>query len=601
MPESAQRQHRLEQDREVDLLVVGAGAGGMSAALVGALEGLDVLLCESTDQVGGTAATSAGTIWIPGNHQSEAAGHADTVDAARRYLRALIGPAASNAVLEAFLQSGAEAVDYLGERSAVQFLPCGKHPDYRSGLPGAGVAGRALAPVPFDGRLLGGDFIRLRPPIREFLLLGGMMVGKEDIPRLIKRYRRASDFLHAARLFARYRFDRLRYPRGTRLTMGNALVARLFYSLRQRRVPILFGARVHELIEDSGRVAGALIGSEDGRFRIGARCGVVLATGGIGHHAALRARLMPRPTPVHSLCSAGNVGDGVVMAGKVGAALVAHAPTGLWAPVSVTHRADGSEGLYPHLVLDRAKPGVIAVNAVGARFVDEGVSYHDFVEAMFASHRRVPSIPAYLICDSVFLRKYGLGAVFPGERNVARFEQSGYLCTAGSLEELASRLGIDAQGLRDTVLRFNAMAERGEDLDFGRGTSEVCRFNGDPTHAPNPCLGPLRRPPFHAVTVWPAEIATSSGIAANEHAQALDEENRPIPGLYVCGNDMASVMQGTYPGPGTTLGPGITFGYRAARHAARARMDHARMEDPGSADAGVASVGVALGTGELHG
>lgn len=561
---------RAHFDREVDLLVAGAGAGGMTAALVGAIEGLDVLVCECSQQVGGTAATSAGTIWIPGNRQSVAAGYSDSAESAARYLAALIGPAADNPALRAFLATGPTAVDYLQDRSTVQFVPCGKHPDYRSALPGAAISGRALAPLAFDGRQLGAAFARVRPPIREFLLFGGMMVGKEDIPRLIHRYRSASNLLHAIRLLVRYRLDRLRHARGTRLTMGNALVARLFHSLVQRKVPVLFGSRVRELVLEEGRVTGAVVESDGSKLRVRARRGVVLATGGFGHDRALRERFMPLPTPAHSLANASNVGDGIAMAEGIGAAVESQPPGGFWTPASITRHRDGRQGLFPHLALDRAKPGVIAVNAAGRRFVDEGASYHDFVEAMYASHRHTSTIPAFLVCDSRFIARYGLGAIFPSVRNLARHERSGYLFKSATLEGLADKLGIDARGLRATVERFNGFAARGEDPDFNKGVSEVCRFNGDPTHGPNPCLAPLAAPPYYAVVVWPAEIATSSGIAANEHAQAVDAHGRPIAGLYVCGNDMASVMKGTYPGPGTTLGPALTFGYLAAMHAAHA-------------------------------
>jgi succinate dehydrogenase/fumarate reductase flavoprotein subunit len=282
---------------------------------------------------------------------------------------------------------------------------------------------------------------------------------------------------------------------------------------------------------------------------------------------------MPTPVPQHSLAADSSVGDGIEIAERAGARLDALPPGGLWTPASVTHHRDGRTGLFPHLVLDRAKPGLIAVNAAGRRFVDESVSYHDFVEAMFAAHRTKPSIPAHLVCDARFIRRYGIGAIFPGIRNLARFERSGYLVTAPTLDALAAKLGVDAEGLRATVERFNRSAANGEDPEFGKGTRELGRFNGDPAHAPNPCVAPLAHAPFHAVTVWPAALASSSGIATDEHARALDAAGRPIDGLYACGNDMASVMKGRYPGPGTTLGPAITFGYIAAMHAANARMN----------------------------
>src|SRR5215467_12399084 len=186
---------------EVDLLVAGAGPAGMAAALVASLEGLDVLLCEKSGQVGGTGATSAGTLWIPGNSQSRAAGFSDSAEQADRYLDALIGEGGDRDIRNAYLQTGRAAIDYLSARSDVQFLPCGTHPDYRSNMPGAAIAGRAIIPEPFDGRLLGADFLRIRPPIPEFMLLGGMMVGKLDISQLLGRFQSAANFIYSAKLF----------------------------------------------------------------------------------------------------------------------------------------------------------------------------------------------------------------------------------------------------------------------------------------------------------------------------------------------------------------------------------------------------------------
>jgi succinate dehydrogenase/fumarate reductase flavoprotein subunit len=556
-------------EREVDLLVAGAGPAGMAAALVASLEGLDVLLCEKSEQVGGTGATSAGTLWIPGNSENKAAGFADSAAAAERYLDALIAGPARREVRTAFLQTGPKAIDYLTARTDVQFLPCGKHPDYRGNLPGAAVAGRAIVPKPFDGRLLGADFKRVRPPIREYMLLGGMMVGKDDIPPLIGRFRSAANFIYSAKLLARYLVDRLRYPRGTRLMMGNALMARLFYSLRKRNVPILFGAALTDLVGDRQGVRGARLRQADQEIVVRARKGVVLATGGFGHNKDFRAKFMPQPVPEHSLAVSENSGDGVAIGLRLGARVAPEqgGRGGLWTPVSRTRRPDGSQGLYPHLSLDRAKPGLLAVNSAGRRFVNEAVSYHDFVEAMFESHTIEPAIPAWLICDATFIGRYGLGNVHPGTRDLRAHERSGYLVSGDTLDELAQKIGVPPAALRDTVARHNRFAETGVDLDFGKGETELNRFNGDPGHMPNPCIGPLAVPPFHAVAVWPAEIAVSTGLATDADARVLDTEGRPIPGLYACGNDMASVMAGAYPGPGTTLGPATVFAYRAVMHA----------------------------------
>ena len=557
--------------RETDLLIAGAGPGGMTAALVAAIEGLDVLVCEKSGQVGGTGATSAGTLWIPGNRQSKAAGFEDSAEQAARYLDSLIGAGAGDADLRrVYLRDGPDVIDYLMQKSDVQFVPCGRHPDYRNNLPGAATDGRAIIPAVFDGRKLGREFDRVRPPIDEFMLLGGMMVGKVDIGHLLGRYKSVGSFARAASLVARYVLDRLRYRRGTRLVMGNALVARLYFSLLQRGVPVLFDAPVADLVIENGAVAGAVIDNNGCRERIRARRGVVFATGGFAHNEKFRTAFMPRPTPPFSMAAPANTGDGLSLAAAAGARIRSedHRSAGFWSPVSVTQRPDGSTGLFPHLAMDRAKPGLIAVNAAGRRFVNEAASYHDFVEAMYRSHEVANTMPAWLVCDAGFVRKYGLGAIHPETRNLAPHVKSGYVTTADSVAELAAKLGIHAAALEETVARHNRFAEEGADPDFGKGDLELNRFNGDPAHRPNPCLGSIDRPPFVAMAVWPAEIGCSVGLDATADGQVRDAEGRIVDGLYACGNDMSSVMSGSYPGPGTTLGPAIVFGYRAAMHAA---------------------------------
>jgi succinate dehydrogenase/fumarate reductase flavoprotein subunit len=278
---------------------------------------------------------------------------------------------------------------------------------------------------------------------------------------------------------------------------------------------------------------------------------------------------MPQPVPSHSMSFTGNQGDGLAIGQRIGAAVaLERGDSGLWTPVSLVPRRDGSKGLFPHLVLDRAKPGLIAVNSAGRRFVNEAVSYHDFVLAMFESHKVTPSIPVWLICDADFLRKYGLGVIYPGYRNPDRFVENGYVVRGASLDELAGKISIDAAALRATVEQHNAFAKTGVDLDFGKGETELNRFNGDPQHKPNPCIGAISAPPFYALAVWPADIAVSTGLSTDADARVLAADGRSIPGLYACGNDMTSVMGGSYPGPGTTLGPAVVFAWRAARHAA---------------------------------
>ena len=413
-----------------DLLVVGAGAAGMTAALVAALEGRRVILAEATQQVGGTTSTSAGTLWVPGNPHAARAGHGDTVQQAATYLRALLGPDDARGRRQAFLDTTAEALAYLEERSSVVFASAGKHPDYLP-QPGAAIAGRAVGPLPFDGRTLGADFARIRPPLPGFMLLGGMMVGKADIQALVGRYGSWKDFLHSARLVARYAADRLRHPRGTRLVMGNALVARLFQSLLAAKVDVRFGWRLRDLEVHEGRVVGASFDQADGAVRHVAAPAVVLATGGVGHQAALRRELVPDGDSFRSLAAESVRGDGMLAARRAGAAIERHALGNLlWQPVSVVPGTSTAGGLFPHLFLDRAKPGLIAVNVAGRRFVDESLSYHHFVEGLLPQGR------AWLVCDAAFVRRYGLGVIPPGTRRLGRWVRNGYIACEPTLAAL---------------------------------------------------------------------------------------------------------------------------------------------------------------------
>jgi succinate dehydrogenase/fumarate reductase flavoprotein subunit len=364
-------------DDEVDLLVIGAGAAGMTAALVGAMEGLRTLLCEKTGMVGGTTSTSAGTVWIPGSNQSAKAGIPDSIADAKTYLNAVVGEAGNNEQRAVFLESGPKVLDYLEAETCVRFVPAAAHPDYKN-QPGAAYGGRALGAEPFDGRKLGADFARVRPPRPEFLVLGGMMVGKSDIPSLLHPFSSLKDLMHATGLVARHAMDRLRYPRGTRLIMGNALVARLLTSLRRHNIPVRFETRLTELLLEDGRVTGATVTDPKGPRAIRARKGVVLATGGISWNSELRSRLFPKAAQQFSLAPATNTGDGISTALRAGAGLDddLRSPA-LWMPCSVLRRPDGTESVFPHILLDRAKPGLIAVNGAGRRFVNEADSYHD--------------------------------------------------------------------------------------------------------------------------------------------------------------------------------------------------------------------------------
>lgn len=551
---------------DVDLLVLGAGAGGMTAALSAAVLGLEVLVVEKAAVVGGTTARSAGAVWVPNSRHSPPG--ADTPAKALAYLRGTVGNRLRSEMADAYLSAAPEMVAFLEDNAQVCFRAFAHHPDYSPEVGGSTLAGRVLEVLPFDGSVLGRDFARLRAPLPEFTLFGGMMVDRIDIGHLLNAAKAAGSFAHAARLLLRYGADRLRHRRGTRLVMGNALAGRLFHALLQRGVTVLTATRALELIEEDGRVAGVTLETDGVTHTVRARRGVVLATGGFTRHAELRKSLSPALLSAHSPVIESATGDGVDLGRQAGGRLGAdHANASFWAPVSTRMRRDGSTAVFPHLVLDRGKPGLIAVDAMGRRFVNEAVNYHAFVEAMYAAR----AVPCHLVCDDAFIVTYGLGMVRPRRMNLRRAVADGYVVRAGSITDLAHAAHIDPQGLAQSVARHNGYAATGIDLDFGKGGNAYQRNLGDAAHAPNPCLGPIATPPFYAVEVTAGDIGASCGLVTNAQAQVQRADGTPVAGLYACGNDMDSMMAGSYPGPGITIGPAMTFGYVAAKHAARAR------------------------------
>lgn len=560
-----------QRDEEYDVVVLGAGVAGMTAALVSAIEGLRTLVIEKSDQVGGTSAFSSGTVWIPNNPQQRKSGVTGDAEAVLAYLDALVGGRADRALSEAFVAAGAEMLQYIEQHTDLRWQMYDLQPDYHQELPGAAVGGRPLMPLPFDGRTLGAEFDRVRWPLPELMLFGGMMITRGEAARLLRIGRNLDSLLLGATLCGRFLLDRLRYKRGTRLVLGNALVSRLFKNLLDRRVAIWFEGKTTRLIAEGGRASGLVVLRDGSEVRVRATRGIVLAGGGFPASPELRERYFPKPVAQYTSAFAGCTGETLLLAQGIGAAL---GPPGednaLWFPSSIAARRDGSTAVFPHIVLDRAKPGIVAVNAAGRRFVDEATSYHRFTRAMYRSHREVPSIPAWLVCDRRFVWKYGLGMIRPMTPVLKPFVDRGYLRVADSVEELARKLDVEAAGLAETIRAHNEFARTGVDADFGKGGNAYDRAYGDPEHAPNPCLGAIDKSPYCAVAVLPTPLGTSLGVLTNRHAQALDGSDRPILGLYACGNDMHSVMGGEYPGPGSQLGLGMTFGYLAARHASKA-------------------------------
>jgi hypothetical protein len=565
-----------------DVVVIGAGGAGMFAALFAASEGARVLLVESTAHVGGTTAFSGGTTWIPGTRHAPA-NAGDTLAAAEGYLDRAIGDRTAPALRRTFLDNGAAAIDHLEGNSEVRYRAYPLHPDYLSEIEGSVTRGRALEPLPFDGRKLGPLLALVRPPIPEFTVLGGMMVDRNDIQHLLRIRKSWASFRHSARLLLRHLADRTRHPRGTRLTMGNALIGRLLYSLAQRdNVTLLRNTAVTQVGADATGMHVLTLERDGARSTLHVRGGVILASGGFNRHPALRAEMLPGVKDAWCPGAPGHTGQAHTLAMALGAhygrGALSHA---FWAPVSMRTRADGSTAVFPHFLMDRGKPGMIAVNQAGERFVNETTSYHLFGIALRNQPTTGSDAPAYLIADADAVRSYGIGMVRPGGKGLGPFIADGYLTAAPTLDALAQQLGIDAQAFRATVQRFNGYAETGVDPEFQRGVGAYARNLGDAMHAgPNPCLGALGTPPFYAVRLYPGDIGAATGFATDALARVLDANDAPIAGVYAVGNDMHSMMGGVYVGPGITLGPSLVFGYIAGRHAAqRARRGDGELRD----------------------
>lgn len=555
-----------------DVVVIGAGGAGMAAALYAAIDGAKVLLVERTEFVGGTTAYSGGTTWIPGTKHAATVSEGDTLDIAEGFLTRAIGERTPAALRRAFLENGPQAVAHIEAHSEVQYRAFPIHPDYLSEIEGSTLRGRAIEPLSFDGRRLGSLFGLVRPPIPEFTVLGGMMVDRNDIFHLLRLSKSFASFKYCSKILWRHLTDRLRYPRGTRLVMGNALIGRLLLSLSQHdNVSLALKTSVVAIRRGEKGVETVTLEQQGVQRTVRVSGGVVLASGGFNRDPEKRKAMLPGIEQGWCPGAPGHTGEAQKLAVGLGAHYGRNAMShAFWAPVSIRKRADGSQAVFPHFVMDRGKPGIISVDQAGKRFINESTSYHLFGIGMQEANRNTPTIPACLIADAEALRKYGMGMVRPGGKGLEPFLADGYLVKGDTLDELAAKLGIDAAGLKDSVAKNNAFAATGVDTDFQRGTTAYQRHNGDATWTgPNPNLGPISQAPFYAVRLYPGDIGAATGLMTDTDARVLDQADQPIPGLYACGNDMHSIMGGVYTAPGITLGPGLVFGYIAARHAVR--------------------------------
>ena len=563
----------MAERRPCDVLVVGSGAAGLAAAVTAARKGLKVVVAEKAPHFGGTTANSGGWVWIPCSEQARMAGVDDTLDRARRYLQGETGASFRAAHVDTYLRRAPEALAFFERESELSFelgpLYADYHPEAEGGLAG----GRALVARPYDGRALGREIARLKPPAPELTFLGMMVGSGKELKHFFNLTRSIVSAGYVGLLLARFLRDRVVHGRAMRLTNGNALVARLASTAFALGAEIRTSCPAVRLLGGARGVRGAAVGADGREEEILARHGVILAAGGFAHDREMRAQLYPhvRAGSRHVSAVATSVsGDTIRMVRDIGGMIVDDYPNAAaWVPLSLVPRKDGSDGPFPHFI-DRAKPGVIAVRASGQRFVNEAVSYHDFVQALIAATPAGKQAECWLVTDHAAIRKYGLGHVKPFPVPPGPALRSGYLKRGATLPELARACGIEAAPLEQTVARYNAAARLGRDPDFGRGTTAYNRYLGDANHRPNPCVGPVEKGPFYAVRVVAGDLGTFAGIRTDERARVLDTDGQFIPGLYAAGNDAASIMSGSYPGAGITLGPAITFGYIAALEAAQA-------------------------------
>ncbi len=551
-------------DHATDVVVVGTGGGGMTAALVARQAGLDVLMVEKSEYYGGSTALSGGGLWIPNNYLLRRDGLDDSFAKARTYFEHTIGHRTPQAVQDAYLTNAPEMVRYLVSNSHVRFHRSKGYADYYPERPGGMADGRAIEGSPFNGAKLGADLAQLRP--MSIKVPAGLAFTASEYNKLGMITSTWAGKWTAIAVGVRTIFNLLTGVKY--LALGQALVARLRLSLKDENVPIWLNSPFTELVMEDGACVGIVVEREGKLLRIHANKGVILAAGGFAHNQEMREKYQRAPVNHEwSTANPANTGDTIQAGMRVGA------QTDLmddawWGPISVPPNAP----VMFH-VGERSYPGGIMVNAAGKRFTNEAASYVEVVHAMYDQHTAAaPHIPATFIMDSRFRSKYIFGTLFPMQPIPASYFESGYFKRGDTIEELAQQCGMDPKTLAETVARFNRFARRGVDEDFQRGASAYDRYYGDPTVKPNPCLAPIEKPPFYAVQMVAGDLGTKGGLVMDEHARVLRTDGSVIPGLYVTGNNSASVMGNTYPGAGSTIGPSMTFGYIAAKHIAGGKI-----------------------------
>lgn len=560
-------------DSAWDVIVVGAGAGGLTTAIVAKHHGLEVLVIEKAPVFGGTAALSGGVLWVPNNPISKQAGIEDSRQAARTFLQHEAGVHFQPDAVDTFLTAGPEMVEFFQTRTQVRFIPT-LYPDYHPDAPGGVDVGRSILAAPFDIRELGADMKRMRPPLRTLTFMGMMFNSSSaDLKHFFNVTQSLQSFRYVLKRLTGHLGELLLYSRGVKVTGGNALAARLAKSALDLGIPIWTSCPGSALITDTGRVHGIVALRDGNEVKLTARQAVVLACGGFSHDTVRTGQAYPHlrrggehvsPVPVE------NTGDGARLAESAGGRVILRLQSpAAWMPVSRVPFGGGEFGVFPHL-LDRYKPGVIGVLRSGRRFTNESNSYHDVGAAMIEACKDSKETAMWLVCDQRAFNKFGLGYAKPFPVPSGPLIRQGYIQKGATLAELAARAGIDPGELEATVRDYNMGAQRGEDPQFHRGSTSFNRYLADPTQAPNPCVAEIGSGPYYALKLLMGDLGTFDGVATTAAGQVLNDSGLPVDGLYSVGADRASVMGGNYPGAGITLGPIMALGYVTARHIADA-------------------------------